>query len=92
MSKRISFELLPHQKRLLDSQKNTAVLMGGRGCGKSVIISIIVFLHIIQGKRCMVFAQDFHALKYNLFNEIEKRFVEHNLPVQVNKSDMVITT
>lgn len=92
MTKKISFELLPHQKRLLDSQKNTAVLMGGRGCGKSVIISIMVFLHIIQGKRCMVFAQDFHALKYNLFNEIEKRFVENNLPVQVNKSDMVITT
>lgn len=88
----IKFELLPHQKSLLNSDKDTAVLMGGRGCGKSVIISIIVFLHLIQGKRCMVFAQDFHALKYNLFAEIEKRFVENKLPVNMNKSDMIITT
>lgn len=92
MNKKVEFKLLPHQKRLLDSTKDKAVLMGGRGCGKSVVISVIVFLHMIQGKRCMVFAQDFHALKYNLFAEIEKRFIENGLPVHANKSDMVITT
>lgn len=88
----IEFTLLPHQKRLLKSEYDTAVLMGGRGTGKSVILSIIIFMHLLQGKRCMVFCQNYHALRFNLFTEIEKRFIEHGLPVEVNNGSMTITT
>ncbi|MCQ2087802.1 MAG: phage terminase large subunit [Bacilli bacterium] len=88
----IEFTLLQHQKKLYNSPKDTAILMGGRGCGKSVIISMMIFMHILQGKRCMIFAQNFHALKFNLFAEIEKRFTENNIPVNVNYGDMIITS
>lgn len=47
-----------------------------RGSGKTYCASILCAIKLLQGQRIMVFAQNYKALKENLFTEIAKRLDE----------------
>ena len=92
MSRNIDIELLPHQKRFLTSSSNRVLLLAGRSTGKSYVASIVASINILQGKRGLVFAQNYGALSKNLFNEIEQRLQEWQVEYDFNHGSMCIST
>ena len=82
--------LLPHQSRAKDSKKQISGIVGGRGCGKSIFLSAMALLEIIQGGRLVLLAQNYKSLRLNLFTEVVKRFRECGLEPIVNYGEMSI--
>lgn len=85
--------LLPVQKRLLDSSAPFAGIYGGRGLGKSFILSVMAVRNLFEGRSSMIWGQNFRALKDVLFDNIKARLSEWGLfeLVSVNMSDMTIS-
>lgn len=75
---------LPHQLKAKDSKKQIAGIVGGRGCGKSIFLSAMAMLEMLQGGKVLLFGQDFGALTRTLFREIQDRFAECGLVPYVN--------
>lgn len=82
--------LMKHQLAARNSTKQIAGIVGSRACGKSIYMSVEAFLEIVQGRRVVVMAQNYKALKINIFREIITRFHEAGLVPEVNQSDMSI--
>lgn len=80
----IKCHLLPHQLAAKDSKKQISGIVGGRGCGKSIFLSAMALLEMIQGGKIILFAQDYKALILTIFKEIKDRFFECGLNVDVN--------
>lgn len=76
MHKTITYKLLPHQRRLMNSQSSFTAMICGRGAGKSYISSLLAALKLIQGERIIVFAQNYRSLTENLLYEITLRLDE----------------
>lgn len=85
--------LLPVQKRLLDSVSPFSGIYGGRGLGKSYILSVLAVKNLFEGKSSMIWGQNFRSLKDVLFDNIKARLSEWGLfdAVRVNMSDMTIS-
>lgn len=85
--------LLPVQKRLLDSERPFSGIYGGRGLGKSYILSVLAVKNLFEGKSSMIWGQNFRSLKDVLFDNIKARLSEWGLfgLVSVNMSDMTIS-
>lgn len=92
MSRNIDIKLLPHQKRFLTSESNRVLLLAGRSAGKSYIASIVSAMSMLQGKKGLVFAQNYGALSKNLFKEIETRLQEWKVEYDFNHGSMCIST
>lgn len=86
----ITCHLLPYQTKAKDSTKQIAGIVGGRGCGKTIFLSAMALLEIIQGGKVLLFAQTHKSLKLNLFAEIINRFRECGFEPEVNYSDKII--
>lgn len=86
-------ELLPVQKRLLDSRAPFAGIYGGRGLGKSYVLSVLAVRELFEGRNCMIWGQNFRSLKDVLFDNVKARLSEWGLfpEVAVNMSDMTIS-
>lgn len=82
--------LLPHQRAAQLSKKQIAGIVGGRGCGKSIFLSTMALVEIVQGGKVILFAQDFKSLSLTLFREIQDRFYECGLTPYVNNGNMSI--
>lgn len=84
--------LLPVQKRLLDSASPFSGIYGGRGLGKSYILSVLAVKNLFEGRSSMIWGQNFRSLKDVLFDNIKSRLSEWGLfdSVSVNMSDMTI--
>lgn len=87
----ITYKLLPHQKKFLQSTKKFTVLMCGRGAGKSYVASLLAAMKLIQGKRVIAFAQTYKALSENLMTEIVKRLDEMHVKYDYNRAAQKIT-
>lgn len=85
------YKLVAHQKRFLLSDKPTVVLNCGRSSGKSFIASLIAALRVKEGKKILVWAQDFKALSENLLSEIIKRLDEMHVIYHYNQNAHKIT-
>lgn len=85
------YKLVAHQKRFLLSDKPTVVLNCGRSSGKSFIASLIAALRIKEGKKILVWAQDYKALAENLLAEITKRLDEMRVIYHYNQNSHKIT-
>lgn len=85
------YKLVAHQKRFLLSDKPTVVLNCGRSSGKSFIASLIAALRIKEGKKILVWAQDYKALAENLLAEITKRLDEMRVVYHYNQNSHKIT-
>lgn len=66
-------ELLPHQKKLLESTAPIAGIYAGRGSGKSIAISWLVAILLLQNKKAIVFSTNFKQLSLVLIPEIKSR-------------------
>lgn len=66
-------ELLPHQKKMLESQAPIAGIYAGRGSGKSIAISWLVAILLLQNKKAIVFSTNFKQLSLVLIPEIKAR-------------------
>lgn len=85
------YKLVAHQKRFLLSDKPTVVLNCGRSSGKSFIASLIAALRVKEGKKILVWAQDYKALAENLLSEIIKRLDEMHVIYHYNQNSHKIT-
>lgn len=88
---KITYKLLPHQKRFLQSQKKYTVLSCGRAAGKSYIASLLAAMKLVEGKRILVWAQSYKALTENLMHEIVNRLNEMHLKFSYNQGSQKIT-
>lgn len=88
---KLEYKLLRHQKELYQSKAPIAGIYGGRGCGKSRILSLMIAMNLVQGKRSLIFAQNYRSLSLNLFAEIRNRLDEMKVPYEFNKASMIIT-
>lgn len=86
----ITCHLLPHQTKAKDSKKQISGIVGGRGCGKSIFLSAMALLEMIQGGKVLLFAQNYKSLSLNLFKEIKERFYECGFEPYVNNGTMSI--
>lgn len=85
------YKLVAHQKKFLLSDKPTVVLNCGRSSGKSFIASLIGALRVKEGKKILVWAQDYKALAENLLSEITKRLDEMCVNYHYNQNAHKIT-
>ena len=76
---RVELNLMPYQKKLLNSTSPFVFALMGRGSGKSYTLSIIALLALLQGKNAILCAQRYDSLKDVLFREIKLRVVEWGL-------------
>lgn len=86
----LTCHFLPYQEKAKDSKQRISGIVGGRGCGKTVFVSAMAFLEIIQGGKVLLFAQDYKALINTVFGEIVKRFREAQLEPKVNYQQKTI--
>lgn len=75
----IDCHLLPHQRDARKSTKQISGIVGGRGCGKSIFLSVMAVEEMVHGGKVILFAQDFGALMKTMFKEILERFRECKL-------------
>lgn len=87
----IEYKLLPHQKALYECREPIAGIYGGRGCGKSRILSLMIALNLIQGKKSLIMAQNYRSLSLNIFTEIRARLDEMGIPYEFNRASSIIT-
>lgn len=80
----IDCHLLPHQRNARKSTKQISGIVGGRGCGKSIFLSVMAVEEMVHGGKVILFAQDFGALMKTMFKEILERFRECELTPQTN--------
>lgn len=92
MNNKITYELLPHQKKFLQSTSKIVCMVCGRGAGKSFVASLKAAICLQQGLRIIVMAQNYKALSENLMNEIVNRLYEMGISFSYNKGNMSITT
>lgn len=88
---KVVFELLPHQKALFYSTEPIAGIYGGRGCGKTRVLSVMIAVNLIQGKKALIMAQNYRSLSLNIFHEIRARLDEMYIPYKFNKSASIIS-
>jgi hypothetical protein len=88
---RFKIELLPIQKKLYYSDKMYAGIWSSRATGKTYILSWLITLAIIQGKKCLAFSQTSDSLKQNLFNEVLQRFRELGIEPVYNQVSRMIS-
>lgn len=62
---KITCHLLPHQTKAKDSKKQISGIVGGRGCGKSIFLSVMALVELVQGGKIILFAQDFRCSNEN---------------------------
>lgn len=86
----IKCHMLPYQLKAKDSKKRISGIVGGRGCGKSIFLSAMALLEIIQGGKVLLLAQNYKSLRLNLFQEVINRFFECGFKPSVNYAEMSI--
>lgn len=86
----IDCHLLPHQRDARKSTKQISGIVGGRGCGKSIFLSVMAVEEMVHGGKVILFAQDFGALMKTMFKEILERFRECGLTPQTNLQSRTI--
>lgn len=91
MARTCEIKLLKHQLALLNSQKNIAGIVAGRGSGKSIILSLIIALEVIKGHNVLALSQTFRTVKLNLMKEVCARLNDIGVEYERNLGDMTIT-
>lgn len=77
--RQVELRLLPYQRKLLNSTDPFVFLIAGRGSGKSMALSVVALLTLLQGKNIIACAQRFDSLRDVLFRELKMRVYEWGL-------------
>lgn len=83
--------LLPHQLKAMQSTSQIAGICGARALGKTYYLSVEALQSLVDGERCMIFAQTFRSLTMNIFTEIMKRCEENNINAELHTGNNTIT-
>lgn len=83
--------LLPHQLKAMQSKSQIAGICGDRAVGKTYYLSVEALQSLVDGERCMIFAQTFRSLTMNIFTEIMKRCKENNINAELHTGNNTIT-
>jgi len=86
------FKLLPHQRKVFESNAEDIIFFAGRGAGKTFLASRYISKYLVEGKNVIVAAQTFRILKKVLFREILNCLTKWGIRFKVNQTDMTITT
>lgn len=84
-------KLLPHQLKALNSSAQIAGIAGSRALGKTYYLSVEALISLINGERCIIFAQTYKALTMNIFTEIMKRCEECGIAAELHNGNNTIT-
>lgn len=71
-----SADLVHHQLQFVKSQDPIAGIYGGRGCGKTIALSCLVVVNLLQKKRQIVFGITSNQLASTILPEVKKRLDE----------------
>ena len=82
--------LLPHQKRFLQSEKTFTILCGGRSCGKTFCASWLVVRWLLEGFDVLCTAQSYKTLERVLFKGVVEKISEMGIQPECNKTKMEI--
>jgi len=90
--KEIKFDFLPYQYSIYKSDRPYLALIGGTGCGKTWLLPRWLFVRMCknQGQEWIVSAPTIPMLKRNPWKYCLEFFREYEIPVEVNKTDMII--
>ena len=72
----MDYELLPCQEKVMGDDSPFAGIYGGRGCGKTFLLSCLGRDALIKGENVMIWGQTLTALENVLFANIKQRFSE----------------
>lgn len=83
--------LLPHQLKAMQSKSQIAGICGARALGKTYYLSVEALQSLVDGERCMIFAQTFRSLTMNIFTEIMKRCEKCGVNAELHTGNNTIT-
>lgn len=86
----LNIELLPHQRRFLQSEKTFTILCGGRSCGKTFCASWLVVQWLLRGYDVLCTAQSYKTLERVLFKGVVEKIAELGVTPECNKTKMEI--
>lgn len=86
----LNIELLPHQRRFLQSEKTFTILCGGRSCGKTFCASWLVVQWLLRGYDVLCTAQSYKTLERVLFKGVVEKIAELGITPECNKTKMEI--
>lgn len=87
----VTIKLLPHQLKALSSKSQIAGIAGSRALGKTYYLSVEALMSLVNGERCIIFAQTYKALTMNIFAEIMKRCEECGIAAELHNGNNTIT-
>jgi len=92
MGKELVFDLLPYQMRIMEADEPYLALIGGTGCGKTFLLPRWLFTQMnkFPGQEWIVSAPTIPMLKRNPWKYCLEFFQEYDIPVDINKTDMII--
>ena len=86
----LNIELLPHQRKFLQSEKTFTILCGGRSCGKTFCASWLVVQWLLRGYDVLCTAQSYKTLERVLFKGVVEKIAELGITPECNKTKMEI--
>lgn len=90
LDRTLNIELLPHQRRFLQSDKTFTILCGGRSCGKTFCASWLVVQWLLRGFDVLCTAQSYKTLERVLFKGVVEKIAELGITPECNKTKMEI--
>lgn len=90
LDRTLNIELLPHQRRFLQSEKTFTILCGGRSCGKTFCASWLVVQWLLRGFDVLCTAQSYKTLERVLFKGVVEKISELGITPECNKTKMEI--
>ena len=90
LDRTLNIELLPHQRRFLQSEKTFTILCGGRSCGKTFCASWLVVQWLLRGFDVLCTAQSYKTLERVLFKGVVEKIAELGITPECNKTKMEI--
>lgn len=90
LDRTLNIELLPHQRRFLQSDKTFTILCGGRSCGKTFCASWLVVQWLLRGFDVLCTAQSYKTLERVLFKGVVEKIAELGIQPECNKTKMEI--
>lgn len=96
MAKQIEIDLsglLPHQRKLINSESKQSILICGRGAGKSYACAVLILLTLLQGKNVLVGGQRYETLQTTLLEELKNIAMQWGIYdyIQWKLSPMMLT-
>jgi len=86
----VEIELLPHQKKLFESDTYITGMSCAVGAGKSWTVALKIIVDLLQGKRVLIITDTYAQLRDVLINQILGILDEYKIPYNHNKNRQIV--